>query len=182
MTQDEIIFNNKKFDYISGWHSSSPYGSIGNILHWLEIVGTFDMMENALVGDGIIIYRGETLASFEFDEDLMIPILTIKPEKYKYVQETQDIFIKEIKTKKFVVLKYLLLPDRGFRYYTENKPMNKKNDNGKFFIQPIFWTDDEYEADNISKQYFGENIASLNELERYFDKIINKDKYFPYER
>jgi hypothetical protein len=176
MTQEEIIYHNRKFTYSTGWHSSTSYKSIGRILNWLEVVGTYDLMEKSVIGTGYISYCKEKIATYEMDEDLMIPVLTIISDKYKIVQETQDIFIKQIKSKKYVVLKHLLLPDRGFRFYTENKPMNKRNENGEFYIQPIFWSDNLQEINMVINMQSG--IASFNELINHFDRIVNKDKYF----
>jgi len=175
MTQEEIKFENMQSNRLGGWHRESPYKSLGNILNWLYVFGTFDMMENAMVGENEITYRGDVLAKIIWNDDLLMPMLVVPNDKYKFIEENQRIFIKVLKTKKFVVLEHLTLPDRGFRFYTMNSGNNAHSALGELWYSPVFYTDSIELASMYASQASSSKVASMRELEIYFkEKLINE--------
>jgi len=175
MSQDEIKFENMQHHRVGGWHRGYPYKSVGDILNWLYVFGTFDMMENAMIGSDEIQYRGELLAKIKWDDNLLMPILTNVHEKYKFVEENQKIFIKVLKTKKFVVLEHLTLPDRGFRFFTMNSDNNTHSGLGELWYTPILYTDDQEYAQMYATMASSGKVASMFELENYYkEKLINE--------
>lgn len=101
-TEQEIMkFENMMLDDQTSWWPCSKnedgkmYLSVGTILHFLYMYGTFDMAERSLVGDGAVTYHGEEIATFEMSEKYKIPVFKFI-SKYKELIEMQDIFLRGI--------------------------------------------------------------------------------------
>jgi hypothetical protein len=65
---------------------------------------------------------------------------------------------------KYVVLEHLTLPDRGFRFWTNNTKNNTHLFDGTLAYKEILFTDDENVAIHASQQINTENIATFSEL------------------
>jgi hypothetical protein len=97
--QEKIRFENMMSADQGNWwpcgvnKDGSFYLSLGTVLHFLYMFGNFNMAENCTVGDYKVTYHGEVVATFEWSEKLNVPIFKFI-EKYKYMQEQNDFFIK----------------------------------------------------------------------------------------
>lgn len=69
--------------------------------------------------------------------------------------------------KKFVVLEHLLLPDRGFRFFSTNTDNNTKLFDGRVAYKEVGFTDEVEEAQDIIRQYDRSKIATMFELSEY---------------
>ena len=54
--------------------------------------------------------------------------------------------------KKYVVLEHLLLPDRGFRFWSTNGPEPEKLRDGRTAYKKVLETDDPEEAKEVASQ------------------------------
>lgn len=171
MTQDEIKFENMQSANVVGLYHSSPYKSLGHVLHWLYVFATFDIMENCVVGNDTVIYHGKIIAEILWNDNLLIPIFDIKNDKYLFIKEKQDIFLKVLKNKKYVVLEHLLLPDKGFRFWSQNSDDCSKLYNGTIAYKPVFWTDNTDIAIHESRRTG--ILATSYELEKYYEVYYN---------
>jgi hypothetical protein len=70
-------------------------------------------------------------------------------------------------TKKFIVLEHLLMPDRGFRFWTTNTENNTHLNSGELAYKEILFTDDTDEAIKISGECNREAIPTMREIEEY---------------
>lgn len=81
-----------------------------------------------------------------------------------------------MKSKKFVVLEHLTLPDRGFRFWTTNGENNTKIVDGSAVYKEILFTDDSNEAIRASQKPNTEAIATFRELLDYHKEQNKKIK------
>jgi len=96
MKQNQIIFENTYLDLSGGEYSKYPLGSVGNIIHYTKALGLMDY-DNTTIGEGEVRLYGNIIATYIIDKELNMPIFTFI-EKYKLLQERQDIYISMLKT------------------------------------------------------------------------------------
>ena len=72
---------------------------------------------------------------------------------------------------KYVVLEHLTLPDRGFRFWGHNTEDNTHSAWGDLWYKEILFTDSEEEAIAECRK-LGDNIASMHELEEYYNNQL----------
>jgi hypothetical protein len=107
MTQEEIRFENMmSSDQGSWWPCSKDkdgklYLSLGTILHFIYMYGSFNMAETCQVGDYKVRYQGEEAATFEMSEKYHIPVFKFI-EKYKYMSDNQEIFLRGLDNDKHI--------------------------------------------------------------------------------
>lgn len=77
-------------------------------------------------------------------------------------------------TKKYVVLEHLLLPNRGFRFWSTNSENPTTLIDGIVAYKVILCTDHEEEAISVSQKSNGQAIASFKELSEYYKNNPNK--------
>lgn len=93
--QIQIQFENMLANSKNNWWSHYKYPSIGCILSWLYVYGTFDIAENATVGNNTVQYHGEKIANYKMDDELQMPVFEFI-DKYDWIQYKQDLFLKQI--------------------------------------------------------------------------------------
>lgn len=76
--------------------------------------------------------------------------------------------------KKYVVLENLLLPNRGFRFWTSNSDNNTHSAKGELWYKEILFTDDTEEAIRISQNINRATVATHSELLEYYKGEIQK--------
>lgn len=76
--------------------------------------------------------------------------------------------------KKYVVLENLLLPNRGFRFWSLNTDNNTKLFDGTVAYKVVMITDNTEEAISKSQKVNREAIATTRELTEYY--TINPDR------
>jgi hypothetical protein len=97
-TQEEIIYENILMDSKGGFWSRYPYGSGGNVIHWIYTYCNLQLAENITLNDGYISYKGEKIADVEWNDDYQIPIFhwtEYFKEEYLYYVKGQEIFLKK---------------------------------------------------------------------------------------
>lgn len=65
---------------------------------------------------------------------------------------------------KYVVLEHLTLPDRGFRFWTNNSDNNTNSAMGELWYKEVLFTDSDEEAISASRQTNTDVVATFNEL------------------
>ena len=76
-----------------------------------------------------------------------------------------------MKRKKYVVLEYLRLPDKGLRFWTTNSDNNTHGYNGELWYKEILFTDKEKKAIEESK-IIGE-LPSNEEIKSYYKNLYD---------
>lgn len=76
--------------------------------------------------------------------------------------KTQDLIMKH--PEKYVVLEHLTLPDRGFRFWTNNSDNNTNSAMGELWYKEVLFTDSDEEAISASRQTNTDVVATFNEL------------------
>jgi len=80
--------------------------------------------------------------------------------------------------KKYVVLEHLMLPDRGFRFWTINTDNNTHGGNGELWYKEILFTDSSEVAIDTCRKCDTSIIATWSELLEYHaSKAKRPDKY-----
>lgn len=99
--QFQIRFDNMMSHDTTNWWPCSKdkdgnvYLSVGTILHFLYMYGTFDMAETCTVGSGSVNYHGQQIATFEMSEKYKIPVFKFI-EKYDFCNDNQELFLRGI--------------------------------------------------------------------------------------
>ena len=100
--QEEIKFENMICDDQTNWWPCSRdkkgelYLSLGTVLHFLYVYGNFDMAERSIIGDGVVTFHGEQVATFTTPKEsdkYKVPVFTFI-EKFNWMNEKQEIFLK----------------------------------------------------------------------------------------
>lgn len=96
--QDQIIFENLYYRHKGGWWRNKPFGSLGNIIHWLYVYGTLQIAETCQVGDGYIKSYNLNL-NFKFtDENPHIPYFyNLDNENFNFILENQKYYLDGLK-------------------------------------------------------------------------------------
>lgn len=76
--------------------------------------------------------------------------------------------------KKYVVLEHLLLPNRGFRFWTMNTDNNTKLLDGTIAYKEILFTNDDKEAIKVSQDFDKNLLPSMKELEDHYKQEIER--------
>ena len=79
--------------------------------------------------------------------------------------------------KKYVVLEHLLLPDRGFRFWTMNHEDNTHLLDGTLAYKEITFTDDENTAILEARAVNPLTVPSLHDLEEYYNNLIWQEEH-----
>jgi hypothetical protein len=80
------------------------------------------------------------------------------------------------KSKKYVVLEHLQLPNRGCRFWTMNTTNNTRSLSGELWYEEICFTDDSEEAIRYSRIVNKDTIPTSKELEEYWKEQIMKER------
>jgi hypothetical protein len=76
-SQHQIRFENLFFQSLSGWWTSYPVGSCGNVIHWVYVFSErLDVAEQCQVGNNEVTYGGVVIAKIETDEALQMTYFT----------------------------------------------------------------------------------------------------------
>ena len=78
--------------------------------------------------------------------------------------------------KKYVVLEHLLLPDRGFRFWTKNTDDNEHLHDGTLAYKEILFTNEENAAILASGEINMQTIPNLHELEEFYRQKNEEDE------
>lgn len=94
--QFRIHFENLLTKKLSGYARSYKFNSVGNIIHWLYVYGTLEVAESVQIGAKSIVYHGTTIATYENDEELQMPIFTFI-DKFNWLAQNQEVFLYGLK-------------------------------------------------------------------------------------
>jgi hypothetical protein len=94
--QFKIIWHTIYSNNIYGPWSNYKFPAFGNILNWLYALGSFNLAENATIGDGIVKYHSTFVASYLMDKKVQRPVFKFV-EEYNWLQNNQDLFIEGFK-------------------------------------------------------------------------------------
>ena len=100
MKTDEINTTDYIYANLINRQKNSPYNDfknkpIGEIIHWIYVLGNLELAENILVLKDTVLYKNEPLIKYYHHPSKKIPIFhsLINPE-YKYIIENQQIYMK----------------------------------------------------------------------------------------
>ena len=92
--QEKIRFENMMgSDQSNWWPCTKGELTLGTVIHFIYIYGSFHLAESCQVGENEVTYYGEKVATFEMSEKYKIPVFTFV-EKYKIMSDNQDIFLR----------------------------------------------------------------------------------------
>jgi hypothetical protein len=175
-TDNELIFKSIQKSHLSGWYYESPYKTLGCILHWLCVFGLIELKEQTIITNDEIICDGDIILKYTWDDQFLMPVFQTINAEYFFIEEKQMIFIEQAKLKANVVLEHLTLPDRGFRFWSQNTDNNTKLYTGEIVYSPILYTDDNDEAIQFSRYTNSKEVASFSEMMKYY-KNLYKNYY-----
>lgn len=96
MEQEKIVFKNLFIKHMSGYCREYASGTFGNIIHWIYVYSNLNIADTIQVGENKVYYLEKELCEFYQSSMRDMPIFNGFDKEYKYIDEKQDIFLRQI--------------------------------------------------------------------------------------
>lgn len=96
-SQEQIIFANTDIAHRTGWNQNYPFGSLGNITHWVDVYCGMTIAEQVTLSQNEVRLFGGVFATFVLDEELQMPIFTFMGTQKDSYTKKQKIYVEGVK-------------------------------------------------------------------------------------